>query len=143
MVSLLYGKCVMLVRIASFVLHLHVVHPADDVQHLLEDPLQRQVLVQAPATSLQQLLQVVPEAQDVVFPRVDPLGVVVALRLQLPRDGHQGLDALLVRCDVRLDGVVLLLGRLHGRQVVTKVVLRRSEGRERFKYSLEILYFRI
>lgn len=93
------------------------------MQHLLEDPLQRQVLVQASAPRLQQLLQVVPQTQHVVLAHVDPLGVVVTLGLQLLGDVHQRLDALLVGGDVRLDGVVLLLGRLHRRQVVAEVVL--------------------
>ncbi|TNN56517.1 hypothetical protein EYF80_033243 [Liparis tanakae] len=100
----------------------------DDVQHLLEDPLQGQVLVQPRPAGPQQLLQVVPQAQHVVLARVDALGVVVALGLQLPGDAHQHLDALLVGGDVRLDGVVLLLRRLHRRQVVTKVILKGDEG---------------
>lgn len=69
--------------------YLHIVHPADDVQHLLEDPLQRQVLVQASSPGLEQLLQVVPQAQHVVLAHVDPLGVVVTLGLQLLGDVHQ------------------------------------------------------
>lgn len=97
------------------------------MQHLLEDALQRQVLVQAAPAAPQQLLQVVPQPQDVVLAHVDPLGVVVALRLQLLGDVHQGLDALLVGGDVRLDGVVLLLGCLHRWQVITKVILASRE----------------
>jgi len=98
------------------------------VQHLLEDPLQGQVLVQPRPAGPQQLLQVVPQAKHVVLARVDALGVVVALGLQLPGDAHQHLDAFLVGVDVRLDGVVLLLRRLHRRQVVTKVILKGDEG---------------
>ena len=109
-------------------LYLHVIHPADDVKHLLEDPLQGQVLIQTSPASLQQLLQVVPQAQDVVFPHVDALGVMVSLRLQLLGDVHQDLNTLLVRSDVRLNGIVLLLRCLHCRQVVTKVILRRADS---------------
>lgn len=103
--------------------NLHVIHPADDVQHLLEEPLQGQVLIQTRPASLQQLLQVVPQAQDVVFPHVDAFGVVVALGLQLLRDVHQDLNTFLIRRDVRLDCIVLLLRCLHCWQVVTKVIL--------------------
>lgn len=109
-------------------LYLHVIHPADDVQHLLEDLLQGQVLIQTPPTSLQQLLQVVPQAQDVVFPHINTFGIMVSLRLQLLRDVHQGLNTFLIRSDVRLNGIVLLLRSLHRWQVVTKVILRRGES---------------
>ncbi len=114
------------------VLHLHVIHPADDVQHLLEDPLQGQVLIQTPSSSLQKLLQVVPQAQDVVFPHVDPFGIMVSLGLQLLRDVHQGLYTFLVRGDVRLNGIVLFLRRLHCWKVITKVILRRGEKKVLF-----------
>ncbi len=120
-------------------LYLHVINPANDVQHLLEDPLQRQVLIQTPPTSLQQLLQVVPQTQDVVFPHVDPFGVMVALRLQLLRDVHQGLNTFLIRSDVRLNGIVLLLCRLHCWQVVTKVILQRGKSGSGHKKPLGLL----
>lgn len=123
-------------------LYLHVIRPADDVQHLLEDPLQGQVLIQTRPTGLQQLLQVVPQTQDVVFPHVDPFGVVVPLGLQLPRDVHQGLDALLVRSDIRLNGIVLLLRCLDCRQVVTKVILKggKQKAEMRSRYSSRDTY---
>lgn len=103
--------------------YLHVIHPVDDVKHFLEDPLQCEVLVQTPPTGLQQLLQVIPKTQDVVFTYVDPFGVMVTLGLQLLRDVDHGLNAFFVRSDVRLDSVVLLLRCLHCRQVIAKVIL--------------------
>lgn len=107
--------------------YLHFIHPADDVEHLLEDPLQGKVHIQASFSSLEKLLQVVPQPQDVVFSHVNPFGVVVTLRLQLQRDVHQRLNTLLVCGDVCLDGIMLLLSGFYSRQVITKVILRREK----------------
>lgn len=48
------------------------------------------------------------------------------LCLQLGAHRDHRLHALLIREDVRLDGLVLLGGRLHRRQVEAEVVLRHQ-----------------
>lgn len=107
--------------------HLDLVHPVDAVQHVLEELLQRQGRLESLAPGLQQLLQVVPQAQDVVLAGRDALLVVVILLLQLLGQVFQGPHPLLIGGCVRLDGLVLLLGGLHGCQVVPKVILPQRE----------------
>lgn len=110
--------------------HLHLIHPVHDVQHLLEDSLQAQVEFQSLASSFQELQEVVPQPQNIVFAHRDTLDVMVVLSLQLRGYSHYHLNTLLVRGDVRLDGFVLLGGRLHGLQIKTKVVLEGASNKD-------------
>lgn len=111
--------------------HLDPVHPINAMQHVLEELLQVQRLLQPLAPGPQQLLQVVPQAQDVVLAGRDALLVMVVLQLQLLGQVLQGPHPLLVGSRVCLDSLVLLLGGLHCCQVVPEVILSpREEGEQ-------------
>ena len=57
--------------------------------------------------------------------------VPVVQRVQLLRDGRDLLDAVLVGCQVRLEGLVLLLHRLQLEDLAVLVVLeRQGENKE-------------
>lgn len=110
--------------------HLDLIHPVDAMQHILEELLQGQGRLKPLAPGLQQLLQVVPQAQDVVLAGCDALLVVVILQLQLPGQVLQGPHPFLIGSRVCLDGLVLLLGGLHSCQVIAEVILsQRQENR--------------
>lgn len=90
-------------------LYLHFIYPLNDVKHFLEDSLQGEIFLQAAPASTQKILEVVPEPQDIVFPRINPFSIMVPLCLQLLRQGHQGLYTLLICSNVCLNGIVLFL----------------------------------
>ena len=89
----------------------------------LEVLLELQRKFQSHASGAQQLEQILPQSEDVVFASIDTIDVVVVLGLQLLGHGHDGLHALLVRQNVRLDGFVLLGSSFHRSQVETEIIL--------------------
>lgn len=103
--------------------HLDLIHPVNAVQHVLEELLQCQGGLKPLAPGPQQLLQVAPQAQDIVLAGRDALLVMVVLLLQLLSQVLQGSHPLLVGSRVSLDGLVLLLGSLHSCQVIPEVIL--------------------
>lgn len=76
--------------------YLHLIHPGNDVQHFLEDSLQGEIFLQTPPASTQKLLEVVPEPEDIIFPCINPFGIMVPFCLQLFRQGHQGMYTLFI-----------------------------------------------
>lgn len=110
------------------VTNLHLVHPIHDMEHLLEDSLQGQVHLQSLPASLEQLQQALPQMDDIVLPGQDAPDAVVPLHFQFFGHRDHDLHAVFVRRHVRLDGLVLLDGRLHGLKVKAKVVLGTRRG---------------
>lgn len=121
--------------------YLHFIHPVHNVEHFLEYLLQPQVHLEALPPGPEQLQQVLPEPDDVVLPRRDALDVVVVLRFQLPGHGHHGLHALLVRGNVRLDGLVLFRGSLDCGKVKSKVVLREKGTKRKEAQNSKAIQF--
>ncbi len=103
--------------------HLQLLHRVEDVDHLLEVVLQLQGKFQSLSPGLEKLQKEIPEPENVVFARIDPLDVVIVFGLEFVGDGDDGLNAFLVGKDVRLDGLVLLGGGLDSSEVEAKVVL--------------------
>lgn len=122
----------------DFYSDLHLVHPVHDVEHLLEDTLQAEVHLQPLPAGLQQLQQILPQAQHVVFARRDSLDIVIVFSLQLSGHGHHRLHSLLICRDIRLNGFMFFGCCLDRLEVESEIVLQKTEENI---YMLKIIMF--
>jgi len=93
-----------------------------ELLHLLEDLLQGIARLESLAPRLDQLQQVIPQHVHIALARVDALNVVVVLLLEHLGNVNDIPHTLLERANVRLNGLLLLEGRLNRLQVKTELV---------------------